>query len=65
MFRLYDNVVIKSKNISGIIVDIRETENRSVFTVESNVKGKREDGYGGTWPIFDCFENDLELDNDI
>ena len=61
MFSLYDNVIIKSKNISGILVDIRNTEQGAVFSVESNVRGNRMDGYGGIWPIFDCLENDLEL----
>lgn len=60
MFNLYDKVRIKSKNISGIIVDIVEISNTKTITVESDIKGNRDDGYGGIYPLFDCGENDLE-----
>ena len=60
MFKLYDDVIIKDKHISGIIIDIIETQKGTVFTVESNNKGKREDGYGGIYPLFDCSENEIE-----
>lgn len=60
MFNLYDKVIIKSKNLLGTIVDIMKKENETIITVESDVKGKREDGYGGIFPIFDCKEEDLE-----
>lgn len=60
MFNLYDKVIIKSKNLLGTIVDIVKKENETIITVESDVKGKREDGYGGIFPLFDCKEKDLE-----
>ncbi len=61
MFNLYDNVLIKTKNIPGVIVDILHSENGAIYTVESNIKGKRDDGYGGIWPLFDCKENELQF----
>ncbi|MDD6396067.1 MAG: hypothetical protein PUB37_07845 [Firmicutes bacterium] len=60
MFKLYDNVIIKDKHISGTIIDIIETQKGLVFTVESNDKGKWEDGYGGIYPLFDCSETEIE-----
>ncbi len=60
MFDLYDKVHIKSKNIPGTIVDIVEIAGVKTITVESDIKGKRDDGYGGIYPLFDCEENDLE-----
>lgn len=61
MYNLYDKVIIKSKNISGTIIDIVKKNNGNVITVESDVKGKRNDGYGGDYPIFDCMEDDLQM----
>lgn len=61
MFNLYDKVIIKSKNIPGTIIDIVKSETGKTITVESDIKGKREDGYGGDFPIFNCKENDLKL----
>lgn len=61
MFALYDKVLIKSKNIIGTIIDIVKKENEITITVESDVKGKRNDAYGGDFPIFNCKEDDLTL----
>ncbi len=61
MFSLYDKVLIKSKNVEGTIIDIVKNKNNTKITVESNVKGKHSDGYGGVFPIFDCVEEDLKL----
>lgn len=61
MFNLYDKVIIKSKNIPGTIIDIVKSKTGKTITVESDIKGKREDGYGGDFPIFICKENDLKL----
>lgn len=55
MFELYEKVLIKSKNIIGTIIDIHN----NIYTVESDTKGRRNDGYGGEWPIFECLEHDL------
>ena len=59
MFNLYDNVLIKTKNLIGTIVDIRKFGEDTIFTVESNIKGSRADGFGGIWPLFDCKEDEL------
>ena len=61
MFNLYDKVIIKSKNLPGTIVDIVKTGSKTVITVESDIKGKRKDGYGGYFPLFNCSEEDLKL----
>ncbi len=60
MFNLYDKVIIKSKNLPGTIVDIVTKGDEKMITVESDIKGRREDGYGGVFPLFDCEEKDLE-----
>ena len=60
MFALYDTVLIKSKNIPGTIIDIVTSDGKKTYTVESNVKGRRTDGYGGVWPLFCCAENELQ-----
>jgi len=59
MFALYDKVVIKSKNLAGTIVDIRNINAETIYTVESDVEGKREDGYGGLFPLFECKEEEI------
>lgn len=56
VFVLFEKVRIKSKKTVGTIVDISD----GVYVVESDEKGKRSDGYGGDYPIFDCSESDLE-----
>ena len=61
MFELYDKVIIKSKNIIGTIIDIVKNENETTITVESDTKGKRTDGYGGEYPIFNCKEEELKM----
>ena len=61
MFNLYDKVIIKSKNLPGTIVDIVKTGSKTVITVESDIEGKRKDGYGGDFPLFNCSEEDLKL----
>lgn len=63
MFNLYDSVLIKTKNIPGTIVDILTSGNETVYTVESDKKGKSDDGFGGIWPLFDCKESDLQIIN--
>lgn len=59
MFEMFDKVKIKSKDLIGTIVDIRESQNTVIYTVESDVKGKRSDGYGGIYPLFDCTEYEI------
>lgn len=60
MFNIYDKVLIKSRDIIGTIVDIRETNMGKIITVESDRKGKVADAYGGIWPLIDCNEDELK-----
>ena len=53
MFNEYDRVLIKGRNITGIIVDIR-TITKKIYMVESD---KLTDN---TYELFDCFENEIE-----
>lgn len=59
MLNMYDKVRILSKDLIGTIVDIRKSGNETIYTVESDTKGKRSDGYGGVFPLFDCKENEI------
>lgn len=59
MLSMFDKVRILSKDLNGTIVDIRKSNNETIYTVESDTKGKRSDGYGGIFPLFDCKENEI------
>jgi len=59
MLNMFDKVRILSKDLNGTIVDIRKSNNETIYTVESDTKGKRSDGYGGIFPLFDCKENEI------
>lgn len=60
MFELFEKVRIKNINLPGTIVDISNDEDKTTFVVESDVKGKREDGYGGDYPLYWCKEDEIE-----
>ena len=60
MFELFEKVRIISKDLIGTIVDISETDGKTEYVVESDVKGKRPDGFGGIYSLFDCTEEDIE-----
>lgn len=60
MFDLFEKVMIKKNGVKGTIVDISESNGSLVFIVESDEKGKRNDGYGGVFPLFDCTIDDIE-----
>lgn len=60
MFKQNDKVRIISKNLICTVVDVSTYDGKSVYIVESDVKGKRTDGYGGIYPLFDCAEDELE-----
>lgn len=59
MFELYDHVRIKKNNLIGTIVDISESDGEKTFIVESDVKGRRNDGYGGDYPLYWCNEDEI------
>lgn len=59
--KLYDTVRIISENIVGTIVDISKRNGKVYYTVESSVKGTVEGKDGGTWPLYDCEKEDIEM----
>lgn len=59
MFELYEHVRIKKNDLIGTIVDISKTDDEKLFIVESDVKGKRDDGYGGDYPLYWCKEDEI------
>lgn len=60
MFELFEKVRIKKISLPGTIVDISDDGDGKTFVVESDVKGKRDDGYGGDYPLYWCKENEIE-----
>lgn len=60
MFDLFEKVLIKEKNIPGTIVDITTIKGNKVITVESDIEGKQENGYGDRFPLFECCESELQ-----
>ena len=59
MLKLYDRVVITEKNVTGIILDVMEQTGGKVYTVESDIKGKVSDAYGGIWPLYECRADEI------
>lgn len=60
MINLFDKVLIKSENLIGTVVDIRDGSGKTVFTVESDAEGEIDGRDGGIFPLFDCLENEIE-----
>lgn len=60
MFEIYEHVRIKKNDLVGTIVDISNSNTGKIYIVESDTKGKRDDGYGGEYPLYWCKENDIE-----
>lgn len=60
MFNLFENVRIKKNGLPCTIVDISEQNGIKTYIVESDIKGKRDDGYGGEYPLYWCKENEIE-----
>ena len=44
MFKLFDKVRVKKKNITGVIVDVSRQGERQCFVVEADNRGKIEGG---------------------
>ena len=53
-------VLIKERSFLGTIVDITTINGRKVITVESDIEGKQENGYGDRFPLFECCESELQ-----
>lgn len=60
MINLFDKVLIKSENLIGTVVDIRDSSGKTVFTVESDTEGEIDGRDGGIFPLFDCLESEIE-----
>ncbi|MCD7891970.1 MAG: hypothetical protein LUG26_09655 [Ruminococcus sp.] len=60
MLKLYDKVIITSKNIIGTIVDVSKTNGKITYIIESDTKGKGPTAYGGIWSLYDCSENEIK-----
>ena len=62
MIEEYNHVRIKKTGITGIVVDISDTNGRKTLIVESDDEGVP-GGWGseGSWKLFDCTEDELEL----
>lgn len=60
MFNLFEKVLIKERNLPGTIVDVTTINGRKVITVESDIEGKQENGYGDRFPLFECCESDFQ-----
>ena len=59
-FELYDRVRVKKNDVVGQIIDITNNGMGTVYTVESEVKGKRSDAdYPSEWPLYDCMANEI------
>ena len=59
MFDEYEHVKIKSKGVTGIIVDKSRRNGTLWYVIEGDEPGERTDAYGDLWPLFDCTEDDL------
>ena len=60
MINLFDKVKIKSENLVGTIVDISDDKGRTMYIVESDTEGEIEGKCGGIFPLYDCYEEDIE-----
>ena len=59
MFKLYEKVTVnRIEKVTGIIVDIDDSDGRTVYTVESDKETT--DEFGTLYPLFYCNENELE-----
>ena len=55
MIREYDHVRIKESGVEGIVIDICETQNGTVYTVE------HDEAIDGYYQREFCFETELEV----
>lgn len=62
MIEEFDKVRIVKTGVTGIVVDIYESNGGKRFTVESDEKGVPGGWWDGedTWNLFTCVENELE-----
>ena len=62
MFKLFDKVRVKKKNITGVVVDVTRRGERQCFVVEADNRGKIEGGIGGEsdYAILECMAEELE-----
>lgn len=63
MFNEFDKVRIIETGVIGTIVDKRGSGDNVIYVVESDDEFPEVKGYGKSWPLFDCTENELERNN--
>jgi hypothetical protein len=59
-FALGDPVIIRSNNLEGTVINIKETENGKIYVVEQDSKINPDDDYGDNWPVFYCTQDEIE-----
>lgn len=60
-FEMFDHVRIKKNGLIGQIVDIINSKSGPEYTVESDVKGERDDAdMPSEWPLYFCKQNEIE-----
>lgn len=58
----FDIVRIKGTNITGTIVDMHKTENKTMCYIDSKQRGvDGEHGYDADWDLYHCAIDELEL----
>lgn len=55
---LYDHVRIKSRGVTGIIVDI--FHDRLTVEADNERESSDDSGYPGQWPLYACSYDELE-----
>ena len=59
-FELYERVKVNRNGVIGQIVDIAELKSGTVYTVESETKGRRDDSdYPSEWPMYNCKADEM------
>jgi hypothetical protein len=59
MIKEFDHVRIKKNGVTGIVVDILDRSNgERYYSVEDDIEKD------GDWPIYGCYEDDLEKIDD-
>lgn len=60
MFNEFEKVRIIETGIIGTIVDKHKSNGKTVYVVESDEEFPKVAGYGKSWPLYDCTEQEIE-----
>ena len=59
-FELYERVKVIRNGVIGQIIDIAKLDDSTVYTVESETPGKRDDAdYPTDWPLYNCKSDEI------